>query len=487
MVCGSSIPVYFRLARVIGSEVKSKYKTLAGDTVIFGVGNLLMKLIQLVLMPILTVTLTTDQYGSAELLNNATELAYPIVCLCIHDALFRFAITGEANNKILLSSGLLVVIFTIPLFCIAGFLGYAVFGYQDAFWLVSIVVAMSFRQIAAQYLRGIGLRREFAISGIVDAAVLLLMTVVLLLFMRLGPAAYLASLAVAHIVSGCYLAIVGRLWEYVSISAVEWNCVKRMLLYSLPMIPNCSAIWFINLFNRYAVLGICGAAAAGLYTAAAKFPSMMNMVSTIFQQAWQIFASRGMMDSDQEKKRSFSVVFAAYSIFLMTFTSVAINASELLAMLMLQGEFFIAWRYIPGLLVGAMLSCYSIYFGTLYNAAMKNGMLFISTAAGAVINVGLTLVCVPIFGIWGAVFTPAVAYAVVLVVRIWDTRKIAPIAVDIPVHLVSLGAICGETLVLSIGVAHDAPFAALLMIIQLVFVSLRYKGVLKRCISQLMK
>ena len=467
--------------------MKSKYKTLAGDTVIFGIGNFLMKLIQLVLMPVLTVALTADQYGAAELLNSVTELVYPIVCLCIHDALFRFAITGEANNKTLLSSGLAVVSFTVPLLCIAGYFGYAVFGYQDAFWLVFIVVAMSFRQIAAQYSRGVGLRREFAISGIVDAAVLLLMSVVLLLFMGLGPAAYLASLAVAHIVSGCYLVIVGRLWQYVSLSAVKWSCVRRMLLYSLPMIPNCSAIWFISLFNRYAVLGICGAAAAGLYTAAAKFPSMMNMVSTIFQQAWQIFASRGMIDSEQEKKKSFSVVFAAYSTFLMTFTSVAVNVSELFAMLMLQGEFFVAWRYIPGLLVGAMLSCYSIYFGTLYNAAMKNGMLFVSTAAGAVVNVGLTLACVPLFGIWGAVFTPAVAYAVVLVIRIWDTRKIAPIAVDVPVHLVSLGAICGETLVLSIGATHDALIAAMLMIIQLVFVSLRYKGILKRLVGHLMK
>lgn len=464
--------------------MQNKYKALAGDTMLFGVGNLLMKLIQLVLMPVLTMVLTTEQYGSAELLNNATELAYPIVCLCIHDALFRFAITKESDNKTLLSSGLAVICITFPLFCIAGYIGYALLGYRDAFWLVAIVVAMSSRQIAAQFARGIGMRKEFAISGVVDAAALLLLTVVLLGVMRLGPSAYLASLAISHLISSGYLVIAGKLWRFISRSAINRVCVKRMLRYSLPMIPNCSAIWFINLFNRYAVLGICGAAAAGLYTAAAKFPSMMNMVSTIFQQAWQIFASRGMGDSNAEQKKSFSLVFAAYSTLLMTLTSVAISISTFLAMVILQGEFFVAWRYIPGLLVGAMLSCYSIYFGTLYNAAMKNTMLFISTAAGALSNVVLTLLCVPLFGIWGAVFTPALAYAVVLMIRVWDTRKIAPITIDAAVHLVSLGVISLETLVLSLGVSHGIFIALCLMVLQLVYVAAHYRKVVGRLLRR---
>lgn len=460
--------------------MQSKYKALAGDTVIFGAGNLLMKLIQLALMPVITVALTAQEYGSAELLNNVTELVYPIVCMCIHDALFRFAITGEADNKILFSSGLAVVCITFPMFCLAGFIGYFIFGYQDAFWLVAIVLAMSFRQIAAQFSRGIGMRNEFAVSGIVDAAVLLLLTIALLLFMGLGPVAYLASLAVSHLVSACYLVAVGRLWRFVSWSTVDWRCAKRMLLYSLPMIPNCSAIWFISLFNRYAVLGICGATAAGLYTAAAKFPSMMNMVSTIFQQAWQIFASRGMNDSEREKERSFSLVFTVYSTLLMTLTSIAITASMLLAMFMLQGEFFVAWRYIPGLLAGAMLSCYSIYFGTLYNAAMKNTMLFISTAVGAAVNVVLTLACIPVFDVWGAVFAPVAAYAVVLAIRVWDTGKIARVSIDMPVHFVSLSAIVLEVTVLSLGINHDVLICVGAMIAQLLFVLMRYRNGIRR-------
>lgn len=463
--------------------LQSKYKSLAGDTLIFGLGNLLMKVIQLVLMPVLTIALTTEQYGSAELLNNATELAYPIVCLCLHDALFRFAITKEDDETTLLSSGLVVVCITFPILYICALIGFQFFGFQDAFWFAFIVISMSLRQITAQFSRGIGMRKEFAVSGVLDAAVLLILTCVFLLIYRLGPVAYLASLAISHLVSCLYIVLVGRLWRFISVKSINMRCVKRMLVYSLPMIPNCSAIWFINLFNRYAVLGMCGAAAAGLYTAAAKFPSMMNMISTIFQQAWQIFASRGMGENEEEKIKSFSMVFAAYSALLMTLTSIAVSCSSFLALLLLQGEFYIAWRFIPGLLFGAMLSCYSIYFGTLYNAAMKNRMLFISTAVGALVNVILTLALVPYLKAWGAVFTPAIAYAVVLVIRIVDTRKIAPIKVDMSLHIISIAAILCECTLLSIDIEWGVPLSLVLMISQLVFVVVRYRSYLKRIFS----
>ena len=47
----------------------SKYKVLASNTIIFAIGNILVKLISFFLMPLYTSVLTTEQYGVAELLN----------------------------------------------------------------------------------------------------------------------------------------------------------------------------------------------------------------------------------------------------------------------------------------------------------------------------------------------------------------------------------------------------------------------------------
>ena len=50
--------------------MNSKYRLLASNTMIFAIGNVLVKLISFVLMPLYTSVLTTTQYGVAELLNN---------------------------------------------------------------------------------------------------------------------------------------------------------------------------------------------------------------------------------------------------------------------------------------------------------------------------------------------------------------------------------------------------------------------------------
>ena len=86
--------------------MKSSYKQLLSDTVVFGVGNALMKLVQFCLMPIYTAYMTTEQYGVGELINNLNELLYPLACLAIYDAVFRFALDDDGRKKSVLSSGL---------------------------------------------------------------------------------------------------------------------------------------------------------------------------------------------------------------------------------------------------------------------------------------------------------------------------------------------------------------------------------------------
>ena len=67
-----------------------KYKVLLSNTAVFAVGNILVKLIAFVLMPLYTSALTTEEYGVSELLNSTTEIIIPLVTVCIIEALYRF-------------------------------------------------------------------------------------------------------------------------------------------------------------------------------------------------------------------------------------------------------------------------------------------------------------------------------------------------------------------------------------------------------------
>ena len=86
--------------------------------------------------------------------------------------------------------------------------------------------------------------------------------------------------------------------------------------------------------NRYIIFFNLGTVEAGLYAAASKLPAIINLASVIFQQAWQIAASKEY--DDKCSRVFFSNVFKCYSAGILTFGSFVICSSDFLAVLMLK-------------------------------------------------------------------------------------------------------------------------------------------------------
>lgn len=82
-----------------------KYRSLASNTLIFTIGNALVKLIQLLLLPLYTSYMATSDYGVAELVNNLSDFLYPLFCLAIYESVFRFLMEKDAPKEELLGEG----------------------------------------------------------------------------------------------------------------------------------------------------------------------------------------------------------------------------------------------------------------------------------------------------------------------------------------------------------------------------------------------
>ena len=65
--------------------MKKKYKKLLGNSAIFAIGNFGSKLMQFIMVPIYSYTLTTREFGKVDLLTSLIALLAPIVCLDIYD------------------------------------------------------------------------------------------------------------------------------------------------------------------------------------------------------------------------------------------------------------------------------------------------------------------------------------------------------------------------------------------------------------------
>ena len=119
--------------------MRAKYKTLISNTVIFAIGNILVKLISLFLLPLYTIVLTTEQYGVAELLNNTIEIVLPIATLCIVEALYRFSLDVDTDHCTLFVNSIVIVALGDFLVGIVCLVLYYAFGYEYALYLLNHV------------------------------------------------------------------------------------------------------------------------------------------------------------------------------------------------------------------------------------------------------------------------------------------------------------------------------------------------------------
>ena len=99
--------------------------------------------------------------------------------------------------------------------------------------------------------------------------------------------------------------------------------------------------------------------------------------------------------------------------------------------------FLSAWRYIPLLLVSAVFSSISSFYGSLYGALKKTVSNMCSTFFSALINIGVNLILIPVWGIWGAVVGTLLAYIFIAIYRLIDVRRYIFIEVEWKIFLLN--------------------------------------------------
>ena len=462
--------------------MNNKVKLLYSNTVIFAIGNILTKFIMFFLMPIYTSYLTTAQYGVAELINNLMEVIVPIATLCISDAVFRFSLDEDANYLEIFTSAFMVLLQSYLLLLLVCVIYYNLSGYEYTFYFYLLYITTTIRGLCSQFARGLGHIKRFAASGVINAIVLVIMSVFLLVFCKAGAKGYLVALIISHFIAGLFSFFASVEYRYFKHDALNKILLKDMLFFSVPNIPNMLSWWINNISSRYIILAYCGADAAGMFAAAAKLPAMIHLLTTIFQQAWQYSSSKEIGNKDSNL--FFSSVFKYVSTFVMLVCSALILCSPFIAKFILQGDFYEAWVYVPLLLLSATIGWFTTFFGTFYTAVKNNVMAMISTGIGAGISLSLSLLLIPIMGVYGALVAGLVGYVIITAIRFYDTQKYVRIKANYLLIVLQLGILLFQAVVITLS-NQLGMFFALGSFVLLVILNREFIFYLLRIVSQI--
>ena len=424
-------------------------RLLLGNTLVFALGGLAVKAVSLVLMPLYTTALTAGEYGTAELLNSAIEIVLPLLSLGVVEALYRFSIDDDVPKDELFAGSLVVLGGGIVCTGALCALGSALWDMGHAAAFFALFCSVCVFKATTQLARGLGHVRRFVVYGLINALAMVVATYVLLVHAHAGIEGYLWSYSIGYLVGGITAFLGSAEYRFLAPFRVDRELLRRMLVYSLPLVPNLLSWWLVSVSGRYVVLWGSGLASAGLFTAASKMPSLINIVASVFQQAWQYSTAREINSPD--RGAFFGSVLRGYSLATLTAAGLVIALNRPISRVMLQAEFAEGWRYVPLLMLAATFGVMTIFFGTFYQALMNSRMLMASTALGAVVNVILGVALVPFMGPWGAGLAGAVAYALVLVVRARDLRH----RIDLPMDRPRLTYQLALLSIMAVGTSYD--------------------------------
>jgi len=389
---------------------------------------LAVKAVSLVLMPLYTTALTAGEYGTAELLNSAIEIVLPLLSAGVVEALYRFSIDDDVPKDELFAGSLVVLGGGIVCAGVVCALGRVLWNMEHAAAFFVLFCSVCVFKATTQLARGLGHVRRFVAYGLINALAMVVSTYLLLVRAHTGIEGYLWSYTIGYLVGGLVAFLGSAEYRLLAPFRVDRVLLRRMLVYSLPLVPNLLSWWLVSVSGRYVVLWGSGLAAAGLFTAASKMPSLINIVASVFQQAWQYSTAREIDSPD--RGAFFGSVLRGYSLATLSTAGLVIALNRPISRVMLQAEFAEGWRYVPLLMLVASFGVISIFFESFYQALKNSGVLMASTVMGAVVNVILGVALVPFMGPWGAGLAGAVAYALVLVVRARDLRRRINLPID---------------------------------------------------------
>lgn len=407
------------------------YKKLGANILLITVGSFASRILSFLLVPLYTSILTTEEYGIADLLSTTVSLLAPIFTIIIGEAMMRFALDQDSDRNQIFTCGLtinilgflLLLIFS-PLLLLFEILSPYYWFFIAYYFTHCIYSAFSY------FARGIEEVTVFTICGVINTVCVILLNIVFLLWLKIGLVGYLLAFIISSGISAIFLFFGGKMYQYlITPKQLDKELMKEMIRYSLPMVPNSVSWWVSNSSDKYILTAFAGVSVTGIYSVAYKIPTILSVLCGIFMTAWRMSAVE---DFGTEKAQHFyNDVFNKYISMSIIISAGLITFNKVLANFLYAKDFFIAWVFVPVLVIAVMFHGMGEFFGSIYTSAKKTSMLFYSSILGAILNIILNFILIPSLGGMGAAIATLISYGAIWLVRIVHSGTIMKLTFDI--------------------------------------------------------
>lgn len=409
-------------------------KQFGKDTLIYSAGNLLIRFVSFMLVPVYTNVFTQEEFGTYSLIFTFIGFIQIFYNYGMASALMKFYCNDPAEKKRLVTTTFIALAITSVMFSgilmiFAAPLARILISVDRSDWFFTIAGILILDTISVRAMILIRFENRpgfFTLLALANVLVSLVSNIVLVWVMHMGITGAIFSTLISAATS--FLLVLPTILRNMDFSSYSGALLKKMLTFGLPFLPAAIFQIIMDLADRYLIDWIIGRDAVGIYNAGYKVGSLMLIMTTGFNLGWQPFFLA------REKDTGASPLFARIALIIISIFSVVwvlfiLFSEELIrihigSLSLIGPAFWESSTVIPIVMAGYIfLLFYDLFMPGIF-FSNRSGLLPIYRAVGAGSNIVLNLIFIPKWGIQGAAWATCISFALMSVPLYFKTQKL---------------------------------------------------------------
>lgn len=405
-------------------------KRILKKTSLYFIGNLSTKLLSAILVPLYAFYVNTEDLGAFDYSQTLLNIIVPIAFLCIWESVLKFILAEEDELKIkkIIGSTVSFSVFVSSILLI--FMNiYGILMKNEYMKYISLMFIMyGLSTIWQYYARAIKENRLYIKSAILGTTVNLLANIVMLCILHMNLEALYLSYILSSFTIFAVIEFKLKVIKNLNKKDLDIKILKKMLIFSIPLVLNTISIWLISGVGRVFVTNYLGAEANGLYAFSNKFSVILTFIGTVTNMA--IIEESIIAGKEEGFNNSFAntiqLIFEKWIQLLI----LVVPAICIFYFLIQNTEYYESKLYFPLVLIYTLFMNMSTNVGSIFQAIDKTKYVFWTTLLGGIITIIISWTEIKFMGIYAILIGQLLGALAMLVFRYFLVKKFTKMKID---------------------------------------------------------
>ena len=399
-----------------------KIKQLTKETAVYGISTIVGRFINFLLVPLYTNVFVNSEFGQFTLIYAYLSFFNVMFIYGMDAAFMKYTSLAEDENKRdTFSTAYLFVLITTGILC------FILFYFRETLQLAAqiplkyssiinyVILILFFDTITLIPFANLRLENKpakFAGVKLGNIFLNLFLNIILILHLNMGIESIFISNLAASVFS--FVALIPDTFRRINFH-ISKVFLKPMIKFAIPYLPGSLAAMMVQVIDVPIVRAMTNESTLGTYRANYKLGVLMMLFVSMFNYAWQPFFLNNAKEKDA--KELFSKVFTLFMIAgSLIWIVLSLFIDNLASLQIYHGKSIIGKDYLSGIFIVPVILLAYLFYGMYVNFTAgiyiqeKTKVFPLITGIGALVNVGVNILLIPLLGIFGAALATLVSY-----------------------------------------------------------------------------